>query len=249
MKTRKRGLVSRFIGLIVRLAVFCAVVIALIFAGCDWYFTRYHPIHPRLDAAVAEVIQAHHIQPLTYGQIPPFYWEAVVATEDRRFASDPGIDLVGIARSIVTDIQQDGYIEGGSTITQQLVDNTILNQNKTLDRKAKQALYAIGIYDSVSKSEVFADYANVIYFGNNAWGLAQAAQTYFARTPGELNEGELAMLAGLPNAPTAYNPFVHFNLAKERQSIVIENMVDAGYITKQQAHIIAGMPIRLKAHG
>ncbi len=247
MKKRKRGLVRRFIGMIVRLFVACLVLAALLFAGCDWYFTRYHPIRPRLRESVAAAIQMHHVQPLTYSQIPPFYRDAVIATEDRRFWTDPGIDVVGIGRSLITDIQQDGYVEGGSTITQQLIDNTLLNQTKTLQRKVLQALYAIGVYDSVPKKEVFADYANVIYFGDNAYGLANAAKTYFGRPLQDLNEGELALLAGLPNAPSLFNPFHHFNLAKQRQAVVIENMVDAGYITNQEAKVISGQPIRLRA--
>jgi monofunctional glycosyltransferase len=245
MKHGKRGPINWLFRMIVRLLVMVVVLIAAIFGGCEWYFTKLHPMAPRLSLQVATIVKERGIHELSYDQIPAFYRHAVIATEDRRFTSDPGIDLVGIARSIFTDIQRDGYVEGGSTITQQLVDNTLLSQQKSLQRKVLQALYAIGVYDSVPKHQVFADYANVIYFGNHAYGLYQASETYFGRPPQHLNEGELAMLAGLPNAPSAYNPIHHYQLAKQRQGDVIQNMVDAGYLTKQQGQAVATEPIRL----
>jgi monofunctional glycosyltransferase len=173
------------------------------------------------------------------------YRDAVIATEDRRFAWDPGIDPVGIVRSVFVDIGHDGYIQGGSTLTQQLADNTILSRQKSLSYKLTQAFYAIGIYDTVSKPKTFEMYANVIYFGNGAYGVYNAAKMYFGMDFNRLNDGELTMLAGLPNAPSVYDPFRHFSLARQRQSIVLENMVNAGIITQQRAKAIYQEPIRL----
>lgn len=105
---------------------------------------------------------------------------------------------------------------------------------------------AIGLNDTMSKQEIFANYANDINFGNNAYGLYTASQKYFGKSPSKLNDGELTMLAGIPNAPNDYNPLHSFILAKERQKIVVDNMVDAGYINQTEADTILKQPIRLK---
>ncbi|GLG00815.1 hypothetical protein Alches_08540 [Alicyclobacillus hesperidum subsp. aegles] len=222
------------------------LAIVVCFGGANLYFHYGFRVADRVRAAAALRMQAHGVHALTYEQIPVAFREAMIATEDRRFATDPGIDPIGIARSLVVDIEQDGYVEGGSTITQQLVDNTILTKQKTLRRKLLQAFYAIGLYDTMSKHEVFSLYSNVIYFGHGAYGLYNACETYFGRTPGECNEGELTMLAGLPNAPSAYDPFTNFTLARERQRIVLENMVDDHQLTEAQAMHIFAEPIRLR---
>lgn len=228
-------------------ALACLIAIGL--GIMNVYFHRVYPIAPALRTAAAEQIQVHHVHMLSDAQIPLTYKNAVISTEDRRFYSDPGIDPIGILRSVVVDIQRDGYVEGGSTITQQLVDNTLLNKQKTLARKVMQMLYAIGIYDTMSKSEVLTLYANVIYFGHGAYGLYNAAETYFHRTPSECNEGELTLLAGLPNAPSVYDPFRALTLARQRQHVVLENMVDAGLITHAQATKIYAEPLRLRSQG
>jgi|GEM_PF-989864 len=246
-KKRRGGLLRWLFRQLFRLIIACGVLIGVVFAGCYVYFVYAQPLGPRLDAAVQARVAAHHIHKLSYHQIPEFYRSAVIATEDRRFDSDPGIDFVGITRSIFVDIQRDGYIEGGSTITQQLVDNTLLNRDKTIRRKVPEILYAIGVYDTQPKQDTFTDYANVIYFGHQAYGLENAAETYFGRSVSQLNQGELAMLAGLPNAPSAYDPFVHMNLARQREQMVLENMVDDQIIDEQAAKAIFKDAIRLKA--
>ncbi|QQE81434.1 transglycosylase domain-containing protein [Alicyclobacillus sp. SO9] len=200
---------------------------------------------PIIEHAVQARIAKYHIQPLTYKEIPKFFRDAVISTEDRRFQTDPGIDPIGIARSLFVDIQKDGYVEGGSTITQQLVDNTILNHKKTIRRKVLQMLDAIGIYDTMSKKQTFQDYVNVIYYGNGAYGLKNAAKTYFGKSVNQLSKGELSMLAGLPNSPFYYDPFHHYRLARARQKIVLENMEDAGRLSKQKAKQVFQEPIQL----
>lgn len=222
------------------------IVLALAFGALNLYFRTTYPIANKVRSAASDRIKTHHIHPLTYGQIPKTFREAVISTEDRRFANDPGIDPVGILRSLWVDIQKDGYVEGGSTITQQLVDNTLLSKQKTLHRKALQMFYAVGIYDTMSKHEVFTLYTNVIYFGQNAYGLYNAAETYFGKTPAQCTDGELTLLAGLPNAPSAYNPFHSLTLARARQKIVLENMVDAGVINEAKSRKIYAEPLHLR---
>ncbi|MDQ0189605.1 transglycosylase domain-containing protein [Alicyclobacillus cycloheptanicus] len=222
-----------------------AVLCVILFGAMDVYFHKVNRIDERVRDIIMTRAAARHETFLSYDQIPVTFRDAVIATEDRRFYSDPGIDPIGIVRSIVVDVQRDGYVEGGSTITQQLVDDAMLGQQKTLKRKLLQAFYAIGLYDTMSKPEVFALYANDVYFGNGAYGLNSAAERYFGRSPAQLNEGELTMLAGIPNAPSVYDPYHSMQLARERQQIVLDNMVDDGMISSAEAKQIFAEPIRL----
>ncbi|SIS96252.1 biosynthetic peptidoglycan transglycosylase [Alicyclobacillus vulcanalis] len=224
------------------------VLLAAGWIGQDVYFHTLHPIAAQVREAAAIRMRDHDVHPITYGQIPAVFRDAVIATEDRRFWSDPGIDPVGIARSLVVDVERDGYVEGGSTLTQQLVDNTILGKEKTLKRKVLQAWYAIGLYDTMSKREVFTLYTNVVYFGHGAYGLYNACETYFGRPPWDCNAGELTLVAGLPNAPSAYDPLKHYALARARQRVVLENMVDDRQLSAAEADAIWREPIGLRAN-
>lgn len=226
------------------LAVLLLTIIA--FGLMYIYFTFFNHIGERVKSVVMAHVHARHEHYLTYAQIPLVFRNAMIATEDRRFYTDPGIDPIGIARSFVVDVEKDGYVEGGSTITQQLVDNSILGKQKTLHRKILQAFYAVGLYDTLSKPETFALYTNAIYFGHGAYGLYAAAETYFGKPPARLTAGELTLLAGLPNAPSIYDPYKDMKLARKRQSIVLENMEDDGKISKAEAVRIFQEPIRLK---
>ena len=153
-------------------------------------------------------VQAHHSQFLTYNDIPEMYRNAIIATEDRSFFTNIGIDFRGTLRAVFVDVGGGQALQGGSTITQQLIHNTLLSDmSKSLTWKLRESIYAIGVYDTMSKQETFAFYTNVIYFGHGANGLYQAAETYFGKAPSELNAGELTMLAGLPNAPSDYDPY------------------------------------------
>jgi membrane peptidoglycan carboxypeptidase len=237
----------RFVRRLVKLFIFLLVMGCVAWYGLKVYFTQIHPIAPKVGQEVLAQIQAHGSRFLTYDQIPEVYRKAVIATEDRSFFTNIGVDFQGIARAIWVDIRQKQPIQGGSTITQQLVHNTLLKDiPKSLSWKVKETLYAIGIYDTMSKPETLALYANDIYFGQGAYGLYAAAQTYFGRSPSALNAGELTLLAGLPQAPSDYNPFRHMELARERQRIVVQSMVNAGMITQVQAAEILREPIRLR---
>lgn len=221
------------------------VLCALLFGAMYLYFRHVNHINVRVKQVVMGHVKTRHETYLNYDQIPVMFRDAMIATEDRRFFSDPGIDPIGIARSFIVDVEKDGYVEGGSTITQQLVDNSVIGKQKTIQRKLLQAFYAIGLFDTMSKPEIFTLYANDIYFGDGAYGLYSAAEHYFHRPPSELNAGELTMLAGLPNAPSLYDPYHSMKLARARQHIVLDNMVDDGIITQPEANHIYAEPIRL----
>lgn len=229
------------VSLVGTIVVLCGIV----FGAMYLYFRFVNHVNVRVtDVVMARVAKRHNVF-LTYDKIPVTFRDAMVATEDRRFFSDPGIDPIGIARSLIVDVEKDGYVEGGSTITQQLVDNSILGKQKTIRRKLLQAFYAVGLYDTMSKPETFALYANDIYFGDGAYGFYSAAEHYFHRTPASLNAGELTLLAGLPNSPSLYDPYHSMKLARARQHIVIDNMVDDGMLTAAEAKQVYAEPIRL----
>lgn len=225
------------------------ILLFLVFLGLSYYFRHITNFRATELASYHTVLSTHHIHPLSYGEVPDMYRNAVIATEDRRFWWDPGVDPVGIARSLWVDVQKDQYVEGGSTVTQQLVDNTLIPHGKSLLYKTRQVFYAFGVYDTFSKQDTFDMYANVIYFGNGAYGLYNASMTYFGRPPSLLNDGELTMLAGIPNAPADYNPEKNFSLARARQALVLQNMVDAGLISKARSSQIFQQPIHLKSLG
>jgi monofunctional glycosyltransferase len=198
-------------------------------------FSTIYPVADRVREAVQQQIAAHHSVLLTEKQIPKTFQLAMIETEDRRFYDHFGIDPIGIFRSILIDLQGDQFSEGGSTITQQLVRNTVLTQEKTLTRKLKEAVLAVALERFMSKQEIFDLYANVIYFGHGAYGAEQAAQVYFGKPLSALSLPQWAMLAGLPNAPSELDPFLHMKEAKTRQKEVLGNLVETRIITEQEA--------------
>jgi penicillin-binding protein 1A/penicillin-binding protein 2A len=231
---------------IVKWFVKVGLSVLVLLGGFTFYFWYVVDFHQKLSSNVQEKVLEHKIHPLVFSEIPFIYREAVISTEDRSFSWNPGIDPVGIFRSLVVDVGKASYAQGGSTVTQQLVDNTLIHREKSLRYKLTQAFYAFGIYVTFSKEQTFDMYANVIYFGHGAYGLYNASKTYFGKVPAQLNAGELTMLAGVPNAPKNYDPFKNMSLARQRQSIVLENMVDDHLISKQESAQIFDEPIRLK---
>ncbi|MGN0553861.1 MAG: transglycosylase domain-containing protein [Oscillospiraceae bacterium] len=180
---------------------------------------------------------------IEYGKLPEFYVDAVKASEDKRFFQHNGIDFLAICRAALHDIKVKAPEQGGSTITQQLAKNEYFTQEKKLERKFAEVFMAFKIEHELSKEEIFELYINSIYFGSGYYGLESAAKGYFDKDISELSEYECAMLAGLPNAPSAYSPDSSPELARKRTEKVIENVVSANYITEEQAEILKGKTI------
>ncbi len=168
-------------------------------------------------------------------EIPLFVRNAFLAAEDATFYSHPGIDIISIFRAFVKNVQTGSTRQGGSTITQQVVKNLLLSSEKKLTRKAKEAILAYHIEQSLSKDDILQIYLNQIYFGNGAYGIKAAVRAYFHKELSEVTLGEAAMLAGLPKAPSRYSPIVHFDLAKGRQHYVLDQMVRAGFVAEAKA--------------
>lgn len=149
-------------------------------------------------------------------ELPEAYLESVVAVEDKRFYHHMGIDPIAIARAVFNDIRAGALVEGGSTITQQLAKNQYFTQEKRLSRKAAEMFMAVEIENHFSKDEILELYVNSIYFGNGYYGIGEASLGYYQKEPEALTEEECMMLAGIPNAPSVYNPVDNPELAHQR---------------------------------
>lgn len=173
-----------------------------------------------------------------YRELPTLYVNAVLSVEDERFWQHSGIDPLSIARALAADIRTRSFAEGGSTLTQQLAKNEYFTQEKRISRKFAEGFAALSIEKRYSKEQIFEMYANTIYFGSGYYGIAQAAQGYFGKTPAELSDAECVMLAGLPNAPSAYSPDTSPELAYKRTQAVLRRMVKCRVLTQEQADAI-----------
>ena len=165
---------------------------------------------------------------------PKILKDAVIAAEDKRFYDHWGVDVWGVARAAIGNVMAGGVQSGASTITQQVAKNFYLSSERSFTRKFNEALLAYKIEQSLSKDKILELYFNQIYLGQRAYGFASAAQIYFNKNVNELTLAEAAMLAGLPKAPSAYNPIVNPERAKLRQAYILNNMLEEGMITLQQ---------------
>ncbi len=167
-------------------------------------------------------------------RIPVFLQKAVVAVEDARFYEHNGIDIRGIARALVKDVMKRKMVEGGSTITQQLIKNRYLSSEKTIDRKLKEGRMAMEFERKYTKKQILEMYFNEIYYGNGAWGIVQAARLYYDKNPEELSESECSLLAGVPKNPSRYNPLGEWARVAGRRDVVLKRMTDLKIITPAQ---------------
>ena len=170
-------------------------------------------------------------EPVTAGDMALSIRKATIAIEDRRFLEHGGIDLEGIARAAVADIKAGQIVEGGSTITQQLVRNLYISKERTVQRKVKEACLATKLDRAWSKERILTTYLNQVYYGNHAYGIEAAAQTYFSKPASKLDLSESALLAGLTQAPSVYDPFTVPGRALARRKEVLDAMLDTGAIT------------------
>lgn len=173
-------------------------------------------------------------------QVPTDLKNATVAVEDPSFYSNAGLDPQGILRAIYQNLSHGHVISGASTLTQQLARNVLWTdlserQSITIDRKIKEAIFAVRLTQTYSKDQILAMYFNSVFYGNLSYGIGAAAESYFGKSVSQLDLAESAMLAGLPQAPSDYDPNLHFDLAKSRQGYVLDRMVEHGYITRVQA--------------
>src|SRR3989449_7432839 len=167
--------------------------------------------------------------------VPKRMQDATIAIEDKTFWSNPGVDVGGIVRAIQVNSSSGRITQGGSTITQQLIKTRLLGDDPTFTRKIKEAILAVEATRTFSKSQILEMYFNQIYYGNQAYGLKAAAATYFGVTDlNQLTLGQMALLAGLPQAPSDYDPIQNMDGARARRALVLDAMVENGYATESQ---------------
>ena len=170
-----------------------------------------------------------------YEDIPEIYFEALVAVEDRRFYKHNGFDLKGTARAIYNDLKAWDWVEGGSTISQQLAKNMYFPDDHALQRKIAEIFMALKIEREYEKEEVLELYVNGIYYGSGYYCIYDASMGYFDKSPAEMNDYECTLLVGIPNAPSVYSLKVNPELAHQRQDKVLECMVELEYISKEES--------------
>ena len=178
--------------------------------------------------------------------VPRTFAESLVASEDGRFYSEPGIDPVGIARALWLSLTRPGVDAGGSTLSQQLAKRLYTDGTTGVGAEAEQVALAVKLNLAYSKSQILRMYAAAVYFGNGFYGLHNAACGYFGVPPEALTLGQASVLAGLVQAPSAYDPFRHPVLARLRQRYVLSRLVADGVIGASRARAVAGAPLQLR---
>ncbi|OGW49490.1 MAG: hypothetical protein A2V62_10100 [Nitrospirae bacterium RBG_19FT_COMBO_58_9] len=181
--------------------------------------------------------------------IPEGFRHAVIAVEDVRFFEHPGLDYIGMLRAAWTNLRRGSKVEGASTITQQLARSLFLSSERTFDRKVRELILAYKMELVLTKDKILELYLNQIYFGQGAYGIASAAQTYFGKDLSALTTAETAFLAGLPKSPNHYSPFKAYERAKKRQEHVLARMEEAGFLTAAEREQAAAETLNFRRPG
>src|SRR5687768_2977139 len=183
---------------------------------------------------------------LKYDEIPPTMRAAMIAVEDKRFRSHIGVDPIGVARSFKVRFQSGSWRQGGSTITQQLARNIFLTNSRTFGRKVKEAVLALALERKFSKDQILELYLNRVYFGGGAYGIDAASRTFYGHGAERLTLGEAAIIAGLVKAPSNYSPTADVEAARGRAGVVLQSMVENGFVAPSAVVGIDPATIRLQ---
>ena len=197
------------------------------------------------DGTVIQTLGPSFGRWLTIDQLPSNMKDAMVAVEDRRYYSHPGVDPIGITRAFYVRFKEGRFTEGGSTITQQLVRNVYLNNNREFGRKIREAILAMAMETKLSKDQILELYLNKVYFGGGAFGVDSASRRFFDHGAEELSLAESAVIAGLVKAPSRYSPTADAKAALSRANVVVEVMQDSGMITAAQAATVKPAEVKL----
>lgn len=216
--------IKRLLSIILIVAIAAASLV--IWQGYEMYSNAVAKVS--IEEKAAEIMEKEHYT--AYDELPETYVAAVIAAEDRRFQYHKGFDIISTARAAWRNIKSKEIVEGGSTITQQLGRIMYFSQEKKYSRKVAEVLVAGRIEDIYDKDKIFELYVNTIYFGSGYYSVYDACMGYFGKEPGQMNDYECTMLAGIPNAPSVYSPDVNPVLAEQRRQQVLVCMAEAGYI-------------------
>jgi len=204
-------------------------------------------VYTRTGALIAQIGEQRRI-PVTYDQIPELVKHAFLAAEDERFFEHHGIDYFGVVRAVLIDVVSGDKTQGASTITMQAARNMFLSLDKTARRKLQETFVTYRMEHEFSKQEIFGLYLNVIFFGQRAYGVAAAAEAFFGKTLDKLDVAEAATIAGLPKAPSRYNPIVDPQAATGRRAYVLRRMRELGYVDAATAEAANKEPMEARAH-
>ena len=257
--SKMRG-IARLIGFIFATGAIVFVVAAGILAAVAWKYEQdlpdytqlknYEPpVMTRVHAADGSLLAEYSRERRLYlpsSSIPDLVKKAFISAEDKNFYSHHGVDPEGIVRAGIVFLQGSRRVQGASTITQQVAKNFLLNSDRTFDRKVREILLSLRIEAAYSKEKILELYLNEIYLGGGNYGVAAAALNYFNKSLDDLSLGEMAFLAALPKAPNNYNPARNQEGAKIRRDWVLDRMVEAGFITADEAERAKELPITLR---
>ena len=217
--------------------IIIVIILVILFAGTILTYKGYQIYKEALNKIsvidkVVEIKKEKNYAELK--DLPEFYLDAVIAVEDRRFYSHGAIDPIAIARAVFVNVKNMELREGGSTITQQLAKNIYFTQEKSALRKIAEIFMACEIEKNCDKDTILELYVNTSYFGDGYYCVKEASEGYYNKEPKDMNRNEASMLAGIPNAPSAYCPTKHLDLAKQRQEQVLDKMVKYNFISEQE---------------
>lgn len=216
-----RRFISYFLSLLIGVMIAIALVSGTLYLYVEWGLPNVSALNKtRADAVRID-------------QVPKQFIQAVLATEDSRFYSHPGVDMRGVVRAALAVISSGRKVQGASTITMQLARHFFLTRRKTYLRKMKEILLAIKIENTFSKDKILELYLNTIYFGNGAHGVSAAARVYYDKKLNQLTLPEIAMLAGIPQSPARVNPINNPEAALTRRNHVLKRMLSVGYISQE----------------
>src|SRR6056297_1727477 len=245
---------SYFIGgIFLGAALCCGVLMGAIFAMVR-DLPQIRALEDFSPSAITRIYSADHAllaqlykkkrDPVPLSKIPDKLKQALIATEDRQFYEHSGVDLKGILRAIARDVMAGAFVEGASTLTQQLAKTLFLTPEKTLERKLKEAFLAFQLERRYTKEEILELYLNQVYFGSGAYGVQAAAEKFFGKPVSALNISECALIAGMPKAPSVYSPLVNPELAVKRRNLVLRQMLAVGAITQSQYETAKSRPYK-----
>lgn len=218
---------------IIFIVVLISMSIALLFVGNGYDMYKQAIEQISVEDKIAEIKDKENYT--NFSELPQMYKNAVIAVENHRFYKHNGIDIIAIGRSAFNDIKAMSFVEGGSTITQQLAKNIYFTQEKKIERKIAEVFMAFEIEKNCDKDEILELYLNTSYFGDGYYTPKEACRGYFNKELNEMTDYECILLAGIPNAPSVYAPTKNPELAKQRQKQVMKKMIEYGYLTEEEA--------------
>lgn len=221
---------------IIFVVILVAISISLLVIGNGYNMYKEALEQMPLSKKVASIIEKENYTKID--EIPQIYKDAVISVEDHRFYKHNGVDIIAIGRAFINDIKAIDFVEGGSTITQQLAKNIYFTQEKKITRKIAEVFMAFEIEKEYDKDQILELYLNTSYFGDGYYTVKEACKGYFNKELKEMTDYECILLAGIPNAPSVYAPTKNPELAIQRQKQVMNKMVEYEYLTQEEANKI-----------